>query len=131
MAMWVIGKKAYQAKRWTEGRGEGCPESTHMEITGTCPADSRQFSLEPANGLPYPPPPSALWLLSEVWQPRSHFGFAVVHIFCLRVFNKKAAGSLCRTINAPETESGDRRSGLAALPAVASGKPSAVPGTRR
>lgn len=65
--------KAYQAKGGAEGRGEGCPESVHEEITGACPTDSGQLSLDPANGFSLPPPPSALWLLSEAWQPRSYF----------------------------------------------------------
>lgn len=73
--LWGVGMKAYRAKSGAEVRGEGCPESVRMEIVGRRPADSGQLSSDPTNGLSLPPPPSALWLLSEAWQPRSYFRF--------------------------------------------------------
>lgn len=75
MWLWAVGMKAYWAKRGAGGRGEGRPDSVCMEITGRRPTDSRQLSLDPANGLHLRPPPSAVWLLSEAWQPRSYFRF--------------------------------------------------------
>lgn len=75
MWLWAIGMKVYLAKRGAEGRGEVRPESVCMEITRRRPADFGRLSSDPANVLPLPPPPSALWPLSEAWQPRSYFSF--------------------------------------------------------
>lgn len=59
--------------------------------------------------IPLLPPLCGCWV--KHGSPALISGFAVVHIFYLRFLNKRASASLCRTINAPETEPRDRGSG--------------------
>lgn len=73
MLLWVAGMEVYQDKDGEKGKVKGCPKPVCIEIMERCPTDSGQLSLDPASGLP--PPPPALWLLSEAWQPRSYFRF--------------------------------------------------------
>ena len=78
---------------------------------------------------PHLPPLCDCWV--KHGSPDLISDFTVVHILSLRSFNERAPASPCRTSTAPgdwARRRGVRRGGLAALPAVTSGKPSAIPG---
>lgn len=69
--------KVYGAETGVEARGEGCPESTSMEIMGSRPADSGQLILDPAHGLALPLPPPGV----QHGSPDPVSGSVLVHVF--------------------------------------------------